>query len=290
MSEILKLPQGGTLSVLPRGGAYFVQPCQQIQPTDLSALKACARQWPQENGPVVDAILQNFQKFPEQEQWLACESAFFAHLPQAAASYALPTAEAAGYHLFGADGLMHAWAAARHQQLSKIISVNLAANTSLAAIQDGKAIDCSNGYSLLSGLPGLTTCGQIDPSLIFSMAEQGQTATQIREMLYEQSGWQAIGQTSLTFQSFLSDASPRLEMARSMFTQGLIKQIGAMLSALGGAERVILMCRSAAICEPLGQRIRCHFQPYNLNIELVEVSRNEVMLNLIQTGQNQNKG
>lgn len=287
MPEILQLPHGLTLSVLPQGGSYFVSPCQQIQPTDLSALQACAQQWPQENGAVVEAIQQRFQKFPSQEQWLACESAFFAHLPRAAASYALPTADAAGYQCFGADGLMHAWAAARHPQLSKFVSVNLAANTSLAAICDGKAIDCSSGYSLLSGLPGLTTCGEIDPSLVFYMAEQGQTATQIRETLYKQSGWQVFSQTTLTFQSFLSEVPPRLEMARSIYTHGLIKHIGAMLSVLGGAERVILMCNSAAICEPLSERIRCHFQPYNIRFELVEVNRNEMLLNLIQSDKNQ---
>lgn len=283
MPEILQLSGECILSVLPRGGTLFVQPCQQIHPADQPALQTCAECWPQENQAVVEAIRRRFESTPNQTQYLACETAFFARLPRVAASYALPGADAARLRRFGTDGLMHAWAAAHHPHLSRIVSVNLAANTSLAAIHNGEAVDCSTGYSLLSGLPGLATCGEIDPSLVLFLAEQGRTAAQIRELLYKESGWQSFSRQSITFEGFLNGGSASLELARSMYFHGLIKQIGAMLSVLGGAERVIIMCESATICEPLTERIRCHFQPYDLPFELVEVTRNEVLLNLIHS-------
>ncbi len=282
MPEILQLSGERTLSVLPRGGTLFVHPCQQIHPAHLPALQACAEQWPQENRAVVEAIRQRFENTPNQTQYLACETAFFAGLPQVAASYALPGADAAGLRRFGTDGLMHAWAAARHPHHSRIVSVNLAANTSLAAICNGEAVDCSTGYSLLSGLPGLATCGEIDPSLVLFLAEQGRTPAQIRELLYKESGWQSFSRQPLTFEDFLNGGSAGLDLARSMYFHGIIKQIGAMLSVLGGAERVIIMCQSATFCEPLTERIRCHFQPYKLDFELIEVSKNEVLVSLAQ--------
>lgn len=281
MPEILTLENGNALFVLPRGGRSFIQPCQKIQASDLPALQDCAKKWPQENRTVVEAIRRRFESTPNQTLYLACETAFFAQLPDAAASYALPTAESTKYQRFGADGLMHAWVAAHHPELSKIISVNLAANTSLAAICDGKAIDCSSGYSLLSGLPGLTICGEIDPSLVLFLAEQGWTLNQISEMLYRQSGWQSFSPTPLTFPGFLTDSAPRVELARSMYIHGLVKQIGAMLAELGGAERVIIICESASAYETLVEKMRCHFQPYELAFELIEVSKKEVLVSLV---------
>jgi hypothetical protein len=66
-----------------------------------------------------------------------------------------------------------------------------------------------------------------------------------------------------------------------MYFHGLVKQIGAMLAELGGAERVIIICESASAYESLAEKIRCHFQPYELAFELMEVSKKEVLVSLV---------
>jgi acetate kinase len=174
MPESVSFAPNKLLTVLPRGGDIFILPVQRITKMDLPALESCANRWPQENQTVIDAIKDFFTREPAVEQYLACETAFFHTLPEAASEYALPRSQrAAGLRRFGVDGLFHEWVAKHFANDRNIVSVHLTGNTTLSAIRAGKAVDTSGGYSLLEGLPGMTTCGEIDPSLVLFLNEQG---------------------------------------------------------------------------------------------------------------------
>ncbi len=282
MPETLRTNDSRFLTVLPRGGSRFVQPCQHITPADLPALQACADEWPQENRAAVDAVRAKFEQEPDLRQYLACETAFFAGLPAQAVHYALPPEDTAGLLRFGADGLVHAWVAGQHPR-GRIVSVHLAAQTTLAAICDGAAVDCSVGYSLLDGLPGLTSCGEIDPSLLFFLCDQGVNTAEIRVRLYTQCGWRSFAKRSFSFAEFLAGDDPELSLARSMYFHGLIKQIGAMLSVLGGADRIVFVTDSCACCEEMIEQVRCHFSENKLDFATDEIKREDLLLSLLQT-------
>lgn len=279
MPETLRFADHKLLTVLPRGGDLFARPVQPLTPKDMEKLLVCAARWPAENRDAVEAIRQVFAAEPACKQFLACETAFFTSLPAATAQYALPQGYA-GLRRFGADGLFHAWIAGEYSQFEKVLSIHLSGNTTLAAIRAGQAVDTSAGYSLLEGLPGLTTCGDIDPSLLLFLNEHGLSVQQIRDLLYTQSGWQSFTPRPLTFTQFLNADEKELELPRSMYFHALIKQIGAMLSVLGGAGRIVFGAETAEKCEPFVAQVRCHFNEKALKFELIEVSRAEVLREL----------
>ena len=285
MVEKLSLSKNETLFVLPRGGRHFTRPIFHLQPDSMPELAECARRWPHENGETVNTIQSEMQTSPQKQLWLACETAFFADLPQPARYYALPAAERAqGYERFGADGLFHAWAAHQNSQANRLVSIHLCGNTTLAAIHNGKAIDTSAGYSALEGLPGLSTCGDIDPSLIGLFNEKGLSPIEIRDQLYQNSGWRALV-ANATFTDLINSSDPAFALPRTMLTYALYKSIGAMLSALGGADLIFIGCENEVECRSFFTGLRQHFAFTSCEFQLKTVPREKVLLYAWSTGQ-----
>lgn len=277
MVETFAISVNETLLVLPRGGELFPQPITRLDNDCATKLAECKQRWPEENGDAVNLILGAQGQNPESTYWIGCETAFFADLPGATQSYALPTAERAyGYKRFGADGLLHAWVARRNPQFAKLISLHLCENTNLAAISCGKAVDTSAGYSMLEGLPGLTTCGDMDPSIVGLLNEVGHSTADIRRLLYKNSGWQALAK-DITFAELCESTLPELALPRSMYLHTLIKSIGAMLSTLGGADCVCVGCANPAVCEMLFRKLETHFAFSQVKFQLYEVNREAVL-------------
>lgn len=274
----------GHLYVLPRGGKYFPAVLTLLQPADPCRLDACAAEWPDDNLAAVTEIKQQFSAHPADRHWLACETAFFASLPEYAAEYALPAqTRAAGISRFGADGLTHAWVAGKFPAARRLISVCLGENISLAAILDRKAVETSCGYSRLEGLPGMTTCGDVDPSVVLSMAEAGISPAEVEKILQEQSGWLALLPGKISFEQFLSTPNADYEPAQAMLCHGVIKCLGALLAVLGGADRIVFASQSPSTCEKLFQRVRSHFAFAGLEFNLVSIDRTSLLKELLRS-------
>lgn len=283
MPEFLQLSENETLFVLPRGGLIFTQPVKRLESADLPMLDACAARWPQENREPVTLIQEQVKEHPESVNWLACETSFFTDLPEPAAEYALPVKQRElGLRRFGADGLFHAWAARQFPDAKRLVSIHLGGGTTLAALHEGKAVDTSAGYSLLEGLPGLTTCGDLDPSLILLLNEQGLLPDEIEKLLYTQSGWQALCSIPLTFSKLLNSNEKGVELARSMYFHSLVKNIGAMLASLGGADLIFLGAESPEECEPLVEKLSSHFAASELKFELAHAKREIILREILK--------
>lgn len=277
MVESLALSAEKLLFVLPRGGTEFEQPITAVDENSLEKLSHCAERWPEENGETVQVLLNSLQQQPFLNHFVASETAYFKTLPASLRNYALPKAERElGYWRYGADGLHHAWVAQHHSSMHRLISVHLCENTTLAAIQEGSALDCSSGYSRLEGLPGLTTCGDIDPSLVGLYNEKGLAPEEIRRQLYTQSGWQALA-PGMNFAKLCNVVEDDCRLPQSMYLHGLIKAIGAMLSSLGGADLVYFGCTNPAQCEELFMKLRAHFAFSKTRFQLAAVDRKKVL-------------
>jgi acetate kinase len=277
MVETFAISANETLFVLPRGGELFTQPITRMDNECAAKLVQCKQIWPEENADAVDSVLRFRRQNPETTLWIACETAFFADLPAAQQAYALPAEERTqGYKRFGADGVFHAWTARQNPQADKLISVHLCGSTNLAAIRAGEAVDTTSGYSLLEGLPGLTTCGDLDPSIVGLFNEEGLSQEEIRQLLYKKSGWQALAE-NITFSKLCNSTSADLSLPRAMYFHDLIKAIGAMLSSLGGADLIYFGCDDLLNCEALFQELRAHFAFCKIKFQLCEVNRTEVL-------------
>src|SRR5204862_1669809 len=125
------------------------------------------------------------------------DTSFHSQLPDAAAVYPGPYEWVArGIRRYGFHGINHQYCAERAAQLLhrdlrslKLITCHLGNGCSLAAIEGGRSVDTTMGFTPLDGLMMGTRSGSVDPGILtFLMRERGLGGPEIDRMLNEQSG------------------------------------------------------------------------------------------------------
>jgi acetate kinase len=175
---------------------------------------------------------------------VACfDTAFHATLPAAAATYALPGAwrERWGVRRFGFHGLSHAWIA-RQEPRGRVVSCHLGAGASLCAIDDGRSVDTTMGFTPLEGLVMATRSGSVDPGLILWLQQHaGLPADEIAEALEHESGLAGLAGTAdlraVLERAAAGDAAATL--ARDVYVHRLVAGIAAMTASLGGLDVLV---------------------------------------------------
>ncbi len=144
---------------------------------DLSALSDLA---PQHQPPALAGQALVESSLPGLPAVACFDTAFHATLPAAASTYALPRSWRERWPLrrFGFHGLSHAYAARRTAALLErpveelqIVTCHLGAGASLCAVQAGRSIDTTMGFTPLEGLVMATRAGSVDPGLLLWLLE-----------------------------------------------------------------------------------------------------------------------
>lgn len=179
------------------------------------------------------------------------DTAFHHTLPAHAATYPIPSALAARYHIrrYGFHGIAHAsladgYARATGRRLAdtRLITLQLGNGCSATAIHHGQSIDTSMGFTPLEGLMMGTRCGDLDPALIpYLIRHTALSATAVERLLNEEAGLLGVSGLSHDMRTLLSAAEhdARAALAIEMFCYRVRKYIGAYLAVLGGADAVI---------------------------------------------------
>jgi acetate kinase len=180
---------------------------------------------------------------------VACfDTAFHATLPAAASTYALPAEwrERWALRRYGFHGLSHAWVARRVPALldpgkdrPRIVSCHLGAGASLCAIEDGRSLDTTMGFTPLEGLVMATRSGSVDPGLLLWLQEHERlSARELADALEHRSGLIGLA-GSADMREILDRASSGDRTARlalAVYVHRLRAEIAAMAAALGGLD------------------------------------------------------
>jgi acetate kinase len=183
---------------------------------------------------------------------VACfDTAFHATLPLAAATYAIPAAWRArwGLRRYGFHGLSHGWVAARAPELLdrpvdglRIVSAHLGAGASLCAIQDGRSVDTTMGFTPLEGLVMATRCGSVDPGLLLWLLSQDAVSeTELADALEHESGLLGLA-GSADMREIVDRADggdSAATLALEVYLHRLRAGIAAMVAALGGLDVLV---------------------------------------------------
>jgi acetate kinase len=180
---------------------------------------------------------------------VACfDTAFHHTMPVVATRFALPREyEEAGVRRYGFHGLSYEYISRRLRDIapalakSRVIAAHLGNGASLCAMQDGRSVDTTMGFTALDGLMMGTRCGALDPGVILYLEQQrGMTAKQIEDLLYKQSGLLGVsGGISSDMRNLLASKDPRADEAVELFVFRIVREIGALTSSLGGLEGII---------------------------------------------------
>ena len=180
------------------------------------------------------------------------DTAFHQTMPPVAYTYALPYEyyEKDAVRRYGFHGTSHKYVASRAADMLgkpienlKFISCHLGNGSSVTAIDGGKSVDTSMGFTPLAGVPMGTRSGDLDAGIMeYLMNKYGMDIHEMLNILNKKSGVQGVSGVSSDFRD-LSDAAEkgnkRAGLAVDMFNYGVKKYIGAYAAAMGGVDAII---------------------------------------------------
>ncbi|NME72328.1 acetate/propionate family kinase [Flammeovirga aprica] len=196
----------------------------------------------------VEAIEKAIGNIP---QVAVFDTAFHHTIPEQRAVYALPISFFKKYGLrkYGFHGTSHQYVSTRAKELygedrtNKMITCHLGNGSSLAAIEDGKSIETSMGFSPTDGLMMGTRCGSIDPGVIPFIADHEDLDVKgISDLINKESGLYGVSGVSSDYRDVSIAASKGNEdadLALRMFHYDVKKYIGTYMATLGGVETII---------------------------------------------------
>ncbi len=201
------------------------------------------------------------------------DTAFHQTMPGKAYMYALPYEyyEKDGVRRYGFHGTSHRYVSSRCAELMgkpiedlKIVSCHMGNGSSICAVDGGKCVDTSMGFTPLVGLPMGTRCGDLDPGVMqYLMHKYGYDIDEMLTILNKKSGVQGISGVSSDFRD-LDDAAEagnaRAQLALDMFAYWVAKVAGSYVAAMNGVDAIVFTAgvgenskgTRAAICEYFG--------------------------------------
>ncbi|HEU4665742.1 MAG TPA: acetate/propionate family kinase [Dokdonella sp.] len=212
------------------------------------------------------AIRRLRERAPRVPQLACFDTAFHARWPDVARRFALPRAlHDAGVRRYGFHGLSYEYLAGETRRLEpdarRVVIAHLGSGASVCAVDDGRSIDCSLGFTALDGLPMGTRCGPLDPGVAFHLLRgDGATPAAVERMLYQDSGLLGVSGISADMRELLASEAVQAREAVDLFAYHCTRQIAAMAAALGGIDALVFsggIGENAApvrerICAPLG--------------------------------------
>jgi acetate kinase len=232
------------------GGRDYTQPAI-ITPETKAAIQGMAIFAPLHNRVELEGIRLIEEKCGAIPQVAVFDTAFHSTLPDAAYVYPGPYEWlSAGIRRFGFHGINHQYCAERTAQLLgknlsslKIVSCHLGNGCSLAAIEHGKSIDTSMGFTPLEGLMMGTRSGSVDPGILtYLMREQKLTAQSLDDLLNKKSGLLGISGISGDMRQIVSamnEGNDRAKLAFDIFVHRVRSGIGSMVAGLGGLDALV---------------------------------------------------
>ncbi|TLS39110.1 acetate kinase [Pseudalkalibacillus caeni] len=180
------------------------------------------------------------------------DTAFHQTMPEQSYLYSLPYEyyEKYGIRKYGFHGTSHKYVSQRAAQLLgrpieqlRLLSCHLGNGASIAAIEGGKSIDTSMGFTPLAGVTMGTRSGNIDPALIpYIMEKTGQTAEEVIQILNKKSGLLGVSGFSSDLRDIEQEAAAgnqRAELALEVFASKIHKYIGSYAARMAGLDAII---------------------------------------------------
>ncbi len=223
--------------VIDEGVKKSIEECIELaplhNPANLTGIRAC------EN------------VIPHAKQVAVFDTAFHQTMPAEAYLYALPYEYYTKHKIrrYGFHGTSHKYVTGRAAELLgkpdeelKLITLHLGNGSSLAAVDGGKSVDTSMGFTPLAGLVMGTRSGDIDPAIVSFVAEkENLSVKEVSDVLNKKSGVLGISELSSDFRD-LGDAAAdnaKAKLALDIFAYSLKKFIGQYIAVMNGVDALV---------------------------------------------------
>jgi len=254
------------------GGEYFSSSVIITEEVK-KAVRECADLAPLHNPPNLIGIDVCEKLLPGKPQVGVFDTAFHQTMPEKAYLYAIPYEMYDKYKVrrYGFHGTSHKYVSARTAEFlgkdikdMKIITCHLGNGASICAVDGGKVVDTSMGFTPLEGLAMGTRSGDIDPAVIpFLMEKENMSVKEVENMLNKKSGVLGLSEVSSDFRDIegaVKEGNKKAEAALDVYHYRVAKYVGAYAAAMNGVDAVVFTAglgeNSAntrkTVCEYLG--------------------------------------
>ena len=228
------------------GGTEFVEPVR-ITDAVMAGLEALVPLAPLHQPHNLSAIRAVAKALPELPQVACFDTAFHSTMPEVATWLPLPRGlRDAGLRRYGFHGLSYEFIAGRLRELSpalsagRVVVAHLGNGASLCAMQAGRSMETTMGFTALDGLMMATRCGSLDPgALLYLMQSRGMPARDVEDMLYHQSGLLGVSGISSDMRDLAASDDPRARQAVEVFMHRIVQCAGGLVAHLGGLDGVV---------------------------------------------------
>ncbi len=185
--------------------------------------------------------------FPQLKQVACFDTAFHRGHPDLADRYAIPEPlYAEGVRRYGFHGLSYEYIAASLPRVApeiaggRVVVAHLGSGASMCALQAGRSMDSTMGFSALDGLPMGTRPGQLDPSIVlYLLNAKKMSPADIERMLYRDCGLKGLSGISNDVRDLLGSDDPRAKRALDYFAYRIARELGALTASLGGLDGLV---------------------------------------------------
>lgn len=218
----------------------------------MKSLEDCVKLAPLHNPPNIIGINACKVLMPNTPMVAVFDTAFHQTMPDYAYMYALPYELYKNYGVrkYGFHGTSHKYVSQVAAEMMgkdikdlKIITCHLGNGASICAIDGGKSVETSMGFTPLEGIAMGTRSGNIDPAIItFLMKELNLSIDEVNNILNKKSGVYGISGVSSDFRDIEESAeegNKRAELALEIFHYKVKRFIGSYAAAIGGMDCIV---------------------------------------------------
>ncbi|NOJ96551.1 acetate/propionate family kinase [Corallococcus coralloides] len=227
-------------------GGPHLRKHQALTPEVMKALEEATHFAPLHIPPALRLIRATERQYPGVPQFACFDTAFHATLPEVASTFPLPrSVRDQGVQRYGFHGLSYESIVARlePQVPARTVVAHLGNGASLAALERGRSVDTSMGFTPTGGIPSGTRTGDLDPGvLLFLMRTGGMDAAALERLVNHDAGLRGLSEGTSDMQALTRDAAAgnaAAALAVDVFTRSIAKTVGAYAAVLGGLDLLV---------------------------------------------------
>jgi acetate kinase len=202
---------------------------------------------------MLEIFYRDFEDIP---QVAFFETAFFSRLPEAEKYYAIPREFYQGNRIkkWGFHGIFHEANCEMFSQNEKCISIVFDKQTTVCSVKNHKPFSISLGYTPLEGVMSRTSCGDLDPGIVFYLMNVHKFSIyKIDDILKNESGFLGLTGYDLELKELVKfyGQDPKVNLAFDVYQAQLLKYIGEGISVLGGLDNLVFAGSQVDILLPI---------------------------------------
>lgn len=252
------------------GGEKFTKPVIVTEEV-IKGIEECIELAPLHNPAAILGIRACMTVMPGKKNVVVFDTSFHQTMPPETYIYPIPYKYYEKYKIrrYGFHGTSHQYVSARAAEMLgkdikdlKIVSCHLGQGASVCAIDGGKSIDTSMGFTPLGGIPMGTRSGDLDPSVVTYIAKyRNHTVEEMDEILNKKSGVYGISEVSVDFRDIEAEAKEgdkNAQMALDNFAYSVAQYVAKYIVSMGGID-VLTFTAGVGEKGPISRRQICDY-------------------------------